>query len=143
MNVSKYETTIILLIKLFRRLRYVKQLTVANALNMSKANYSKIEAGYWSINVQQLRLICDTIGITLSQLIALADAYEDEKYRVTPLSHTLVNVIKTFENNNGELILENVQLDRLIGKIRGINLSPLYATQHSSFYTNNFSSDLN
>ncbi len=37
MKVSKYETTIILLVKLFRRLRYVKQLTVANALNPDSA----------------------------------------------------------------------------------------------------------
>jgi transcriptional regulator with XRE-family HTH domain len=123
MKISAYEINIMLLIKVFRKVRYVKQLTVAIALNMSTANYSKIESGFWSINLQQLRVICNVIGISIAQLIALAEAFDDLKYRVTPLSHMLVGIINTVKNDKGEVTLEKVQLEEVVRKIRDIDLA--------------------
>jgi DNA-binding XRE family transcriptional regulator len=115
-----------LLIKTFRKVRYIKQGEVAKALNMSEANYSKLEAGWWSVKLPELLIICNTIGIALAQLIVLVDAYENINHNITPLSRTLVSIIKTVENNKGEVILDKVKLDDVISKISSIDLSSLF-----------------
>jgi transcriptional regulator with XRE-family HTH domain len=131
MALTRYEVTTMLLIKTFRKVRYIKQAEVAYALNMSEANYSKLEAGFWSVKFPELLIICNTIGIALVQLIALVDAYENLDHNITPLSRTLVSIIKTVENDKGEVIMDKVQLHDVISKIRLIDLSSLIKAQYA------------
>lgn len=76
-RVDKFDLLVIKAIKQFRKIRRIKQDSIANALEMTQSNYCKLEKGLIPPTVGQLERIATAMNITIFEILDLA---QKQKY---------------------------------------------------------------
>lgn len=90
MNQQEYNLKIARAIKALRELRRVKQQIVADNLSLGRSSYCKIENGEIILNPGQLKVIAQTLNITVFQIFAIAEADDIINFKSTCLSDILL-----------------------------------------------------
>ena len=71
-----------------RKIQEKEQSEIANVLGISQASYSRLESGKSSMSTDQIFLVAQALGETVSNLMSEAESYitrlENKGYNVTP-----------------------------------------------------------
>ncbi len=111
-----YDLKITTTVKAFREIRGIKQFEMAKILGCSESYYSKYEHGCKAFTAGQLKLIGQVLRISHLQIMAIADAYENDSLRITPLSEIIVKYIRMFEGRIKSVWLTENELDILLNE---------------------------
>jgi transcriptional regulator with XRE-family HTH domain len=72
-NRLKYDEKVALTITSLRKLKGIKQLSLANALCIDQSVYSRMESGTISITLGQLKIISEILDTSTFQIIAIVE----------------------------------------------------------------------
>ncbi len=124
MEPKEYDKKLSTTIRALREAKDIKQSVVAAALGMSDSYYSKFEHGCQAFSGAQVKIIGSIIGISHLQLYAIADAYDNEAFRLTPVSKILVKFIRMFEGNLKSVGLTEEELELLLEQTKVTESAP-------------------
>jgi transcriptional regulator with XRE-family HTH domain len=114
----EYDLKLAMTIKAYRELRQIKQSVLANAINVSKTTYSKIESGEIAITPGLLKIISINLGTSNFQILAIVEANEVFTENYIPLSELLLNYAKIIAGIDTKQILTHDELEFIIKKIK-------------------------
>ncbi len=118
MKKHKYDLKVMRVIKAVREVKNLKQLAMANALDMSEGNYNKIENGHHHVELWQLRILAKELKISLHQIVIIAEAEEEIDFGKAAPPDILNECIRLIDSHGTELKLANDELERVILKIK-------------------------
>lgn len=98
MNKTDYNQRTALTIKALRILKRVKQVNVANALCLDPSVYSRMENGDVIMTIGEVRIIADTLGISILKILAIVEyefKAEITTHNVASLATVIMNYIAT------------------------------------------------
>ncbi|MCC6182849.1 MAG: helix-turn-helix transcriptional regulator [Bacteroidia bacterium] len=126
-NQLKYDNKVALTIASLRKMRRIKQLTVANALCIDQSVYSRIESCDINITPGQLKIISEVLNISTFQIITIVEhelEVETTPNIKTSLPSLIANYILTFHSYNTINEFKKVDYQKVIeiiqAKIRQI-----------------------
>ena len=118
MRPIEYDLKIIRAIKALRILKCIKQINIANALQISQPSYCKIESGIWAITVGQMRIIAKELDVSTTQILTIAEADFIINFKITPLSEILLKFVLMLENKNENDDFEKEEMEFILSKIK-------------------------
>ena len=114
---TSYDIKIINAVKALRLLRNINQEYIARCIDLSQSAYCKIETGQRALTISQLRIIAKELKTTHFQILAIADADDNDNFNLTSLSEILIKFVIMFEGKNAISFTEE-ELEMIISKIR-------------------------
>jgi len=100
-----------------RKVRGIKQITLAIVLDISDGKYTKRATGQRPFTCSQLRQIGRVIGVSHLHILAIADACFDPSLSITPLSRALASLFNVLEAKEVNLKWSK---DRIVNSLRGL-----------------------
>jgi transcriptional regulator with XRE-family HTH domain len=118
MKTLEYDLKVITTVKALREARGIKQFEFAKVLGFSESYYSKYEHGCKAFTTGQLKLIGKVMQISHLQIIAIADVYDDENYRISPLANIIAKFVHMFDGHLKSVGLNEEELNILLDETK-------------------------
>jgi transcriptional regulator with XRE-family HTH domain len=118
MKLLEYDLKIIKTVKALRELRGIKQVIVANALEIDRTTYTRVENGEVAITAGQLKIIASALNTSTFQIMAIADADDNIDFKMTSLSDILVRFVLMSKELGDKINFSEEELEFIIGKIK-------------------------
>jgi transcriptional regulator with XRE-family HTH domain len=114
---TDYDIRIIQAIRALRELRGVKQKSIGLELDMTESNYNKIEKGYKTMSVSQLKTIAKTLDVSVFMILALAESDRLVDNKIVPLSDILLKFVDKVHTEG--ILLSAAEVGIVLDKITG------------------------
>ncbi|WP_317899531.1 helix-turn-helix domain-containing protein [Aurantibacillus circumpalustris] len=118
MKPQEYDLRIVKVIKALRGTSFIKQINLANALNIDQSTYSRIEKGELSFSPGQLKIVAQALQTSHFQILTLADCDNIIDFNTTSYTQTLIKFILMITEKRQDLNFTMEELDFLISKIK-------------------------
>lgn len=119
MHYYNYDTKVSIVLKTLRKLRGIKQLSMAYALGIDRSTYSRMESGLIVISPGQLKIAANVIGISVFEIIALIEMDDNfcNKFQILEEKKISEFEINNFINFDG-LNVSNIEVEMVIVELR-------------------------
>jgi transcriptional regulator with XRE-family HTH domain len=124
MKPKEFDTRIIQAVRALRELRQLKLINLANELGMTESNYCKIERGYKTISMGQLKVIAGTLDVSIFLILALAESERLSQEKLVSLSEIILQFVESVKAEGSSLTDEEVLF--LLQKIKEPNYQGNY-----------------
>jgi transcriptional regulator with XRE-family HTH domain len=119
-SINAFNALVIDIIKAARKAKSIKQSEIAAALCMTECNYNKIEKHHKPLNMVQVVIISNILGISARKLVSLAEAMQEPGFLSMPIEEQIVKLHVTGSHN----LLDDFRDENLVVILNLLRPSP-------------------